>query len=193
MIKKTVQYKDYNGDPHTDDLYFHLTVNQITDNLDLSDQLEAAQEMLAGEKRELVTAEKQQMLNLVKRFIRLSYGVRSEDGAKFRDGVRFPELWDDFVDSAAYDAFLWALFLHPEQAVSFMNDIMPAEAIAKAKEEIAKRKQPQDRRPKATAAVDVLAQEPKVSESEQIDLVVEDEETPEEKRARLKRELAELG
>jgi len=188
MIKKTVNYKDFDSKPHSQDLYFHLKVDTITDNLHLGDRLEALQDMVSGAERELLTSEKQEILDVVKMFINLSYGKRvTVDGeAKFRQR---PEILEDFRDSAAYDAFLWALFQDPEGAMSFLNDVMPPNLIEEARKAEAANgpKQPQDFQSKQVSA-------PTVSESKSVvDVTPEDEETPEQKRERLQRELADLG
>jgi hypothetical protein len=176
MIKKTVSYKDYNNKPVTQDLYFHLKMDTITDNLGLSDRLEALGVMFEGEQRELKTEEKQEILNVVKLFINLSYGVKSADGSKFQQRQ---EHLDDFRDSAAYDAFLWALFQDPAGAMSFMNDVMPQDLIEQARQQQGP-KVPQDRLPKATAS-----SEPQVSDSQEVDLDVEDDDSIEVLEARL--------
>lgn len=191
MIKKTVSYQDYNNKPVSEDLWFHLKMDTITDNLHLGDRLEALQELFEGEQRELTTAEKQEILDVVKLFINLSYGVRVENGAKFRQR---PELVDDFRDSAAYDAFLWALFQDPKGAMSFLTDVMPQDLVEKARqaEEANGPKRPQDRQQKQAAGSNV----PTVSASKTVlfdDSQVDDgAETAEEKRQRLQAELAAL-
>lgn len=177
MIKKSISYTDYNSKSVAEDVYFHLSIDTITNNLGLADDLQSLQEMIIGDgnERELTTPEKQQVLDMVKRFIELSYGVRSEDGSRFRPGTRYPELWDDFRDSAGYDAFLWALFQDPKSAMVFMNDVMPKEAIeqARAMQETEERKAPQDRLPKQEKV-----KEPAVSDSETVEGIVE--EVPED-------------
>lgn len=191
MIKKTVSYKDYNNKPVTEDLWFHLKVDTLTDNLALSDRLEALQELFEGEKRELTTAEKQEILDVVKVFINLSYGVRVENGAKFRQR---PELVDDFRDSAAYDAFLWALFQDPKGAMSFLTDVMPADLVEQAKKAEEAQggvKRPQDfqRKQPANSQPTVSGSTIEKFDDSQVD---DGEETPEQKKERLRAELAAL-
>lgn len=187
MIKQTIQFKDFNDQPVTEDLHFHLSVDTITDNLDLVDEFESLQEMVSGEPRELVTSEKQRILDLVKRIIRLSFGKRSEDGKRFQAGVRYPEIWADFQDSGALDEFLWQLFQQPEKAMTFMGDVMPKDMVerARAQAETDGPKQPQDRLSKQTP------------EKPTKQIAVEENEpsgvpTLAERRAKLEAELAEL-
>lgn len=148
MIKKTITYTDYNDDSVTETFHFHLSKDKLLDNLDLQDEFDALEEMLAGEKRELKREETKRILALVKELIKLSYGVRSEDGKKFRQG---DDLYRDFADSAAYDAILFSLFENPEKALEFMAGIMPKDLMEKAREQAlaeGRRVTPQDHKQK---------------------------------------------
>lgn len=134
MLKQVVQYEDYNGVSRTEELYFNITRMEFIDNIDLEQEIRKIDSMSEGDKRELVPQEIKLILNLVKRLIKMAYGVRSEDGRHFRKNN---EVWDDFVDSAAYDAFLEGLFLEPNKALDFMTGILPKdirdEAMAQAR------------------------------------------------------------
>lgn len=151
MISKTLTYEDYNGNPHTETLYFHISKPEIADNMDLEDEFREVSVFFEGGKRELKRDEVKRILELIKRLIKLGYGVRSEDGQHFR---KSEERWNDFHDSAAYDALIWSMFEEPEKAVEFMTGIIPSDLVAKAKEqmEAEQRKVPQDRLPKQVAA-----------------------------------------
>ena len=147
MIKKTVTYEDFSGESVTEDFYFHLTKSVIGDNLDLQEEFEHMGEKLSGEKRQLSVPDVQKMLNLVRRMIELSYGVRSTDGRRFYQDT---EALRDFKASGAHDALLWGLFENPEMAIEFLTAIMPQELMEKAKADSIR--QPQDRLPKADSS-----------------------------------------
>jgi hypothetical protein len=153
MISKTVVFKNYNDEERTKTLYFHISKVQLADNLDLEDEFGRAALMISGEKRELTKEEVQEILTLIKRLIKLGYGERSEDGEHFR---KSEQIYADFHDSAAYDALLWEMFTHPEDAVAFMTAILPSDLVEKAKKELDAqgRPIPQDRLPKHVAAKD---------------------------------------
>lgn len=133
MIKKTVRYTDYNGNEKAETLYFHATKNELFDHLDLTDELEklSAKLMDAGEeKRDLTRDEVMQILKLVKRLIKLSYGERGgADNSKF---YKSDDIWKEFEASAAYDSLLMSLFEDPETAIEFMRGIMPPDLLEKA-------------------------------------------------------------
>lgn len=132
MLKKTVQYMDFNDVNQTENLYFNVSKSELTDHLDLVDEVEMLQAMLEGEPRSLTSVEVRMLLDLVKKLIKMSYGRRSEDGSRFR---KSEEIWEDFTSSAAYDAFLMSLFENPEEAVSFIVGIMPRDLIEQAQNE----------------------------------------------------------
>lgn len=187
MIKKTVQYKDYENKPHSQDLYFHLKVDTLTDNMHLTDRVAAMQELFEGDERELTTPEKQEILDVVKLFINLSYGKRvNVDGeAKFRQR---PEILEDFRDSGAYDAFLWELFQNPESAMNFLNEVMPSQLVEAAQQaEVSYIKAPQDYQKKQTSPAPVVS----VGEEVVLDDSQVDDAPPSDEVARLRRQLEE--
>lgn len=133
MLKQVVTYTDFNDQPQTKELYFHISKARILDNLVLIEEFQNLANSLSGPERELSTEEKQNIIKLVKSFMKLSYGVRSADGQSFRQR---DELWDEFADSAAYDEFLVSLFLEPSRAMEFIMGVMPAEYRGQIAEQI---------------------------------------------------------
>lgn len=121
MYKQEVQYENFDGEMESETLYFNITKTELTENLDLRDDAEALQTRLEGPERELSPDDIRDLLNLIKRIIKLAYGIR-EGSKKF---VKNEQVWDDFKDSLAYDAFLFGLFEHPERAVGFMSGVLP--------------------------------------------------------------------
>lgn len=189
MIKQTVSYTDYNNQPQVEDHYFHATKAELLDHMDIKPQLEALQRRLEGdngEVRELREDEVMEILQLVKRLIRMSYGQRSKDGKNFYKG---DDIWREFESSAAYDAMLFALFENPEKAFAFMSGIMPKDLLEQAQAQAAldgppARPAPQDRLQKQ---VKEQTPETKTETVQGPDEVVE-----ESKADRLRRELAEI-
>lgn len=142
MIKKTVTYKDWDENEVTEDLYFNLTRTDLADNLELKAEFEKLHAMFSGEERELNTNEVQMMVDMIKKFMEISYGKRTgENGKRF---VKSKEVFEDFRWSPAWDALLWSLFENPDEAMQFMLGIIPtelrleAEAQVKAEERKAK-------------------------------------------------------
>src|SRR5687768_2000021 len=124
MLKKTVTYIDFNDVKQEETLYFNISKSTLLENLDIQDQITEIQKSFEGPERELTTAEKRAILELVKRVIRISYGERSADGKRFNQK---PEVWEAFVESAAYDEFLISLFTNVDEAYAFILGVMPAD------------------------------------------------------------------
>lgn len=179
MIKKTVHYNNFDGDPIVEVMYFHIKKSEIFDNLDLEEEFSSLQKQIDGLERELTKPEIMQVLALVKRLLKLSYGVRSEDAKHHR---KSPEIWDDFFSSNAYDTILFELFEEPKQAVDFMIGIMPKELVDAANLERERRRLLNDHLPKQSDT----------PSSAGIEAVVFDEasESPEEMEARIRAQIA---
>ena len=133
MLKQTVSYHDFDDNPTQETLYFNLTKTELADNITLKDELDAMQETFSRERHELTTTEIKQLIDLVKTFMRLSYGVRSADGKRF---IKTEEQWTEFTQTAAYDAFLYSLFEEPNKAVVFMTGILPKDVRSTVEEQM---------------------------------------------------------
>lgn len=124
MYKKTVAFEDlFTGREITETFYFHISKVRLTRNMDIKDDLESFQNRIEGDERDLTTSEKKEILELIERLIKLSYGVRSDDG-RF---VQNDEVWSRFVDTPAYDAVVFSVFENNKSAVEFMSGILPAD------------------------------------------------------------------
>lgn len=123
MLKQSVTYTDFDDNEVSEVVYFNLTKTELTENLNLQEELENIQQDFTGDRqRTLEEHEIRRILELVKTFMRLSYGVRSADGKRF---VKTPQIWDEFTQTALYDAFLFSLFEKPQNALNFMTGILP--------------------------------------------------------------------
>lgn len=129
MIKRTITFEDFDENPATETLYFNITKTEISEHLNLIESFEGLQKMFEGEERTLSTNEVQEIVDFVKTLMKLSYGIRSADGKSF---TKSDELWLKFTQTAAYDAFTFSLFEHPEEANDFMLGIFPKDLVASA-------------------------------------------------------------
>lgn len=127
MIRKTVKYKDFEGESHQEVLYFNLRPDEALE-LELRHQAEGgfvkalmnAVEALDGMKikKMLTTA------------ILDSYGKKTSDG---KGHMKNPVLREEFECSQAYSALFMDLLRNPDDAAAFINGIMPAELVELAK------------------------------------------------------------
>lgn len=130
MLKKTVQYEDFDGNTVNEELYFNLSKSEL---IELEVQYEGG---LAETLQNIVKAN--DMKNLIaefKKLILLAYGVKADDGKRF---VKSDELRTAFSQSLAYDALFMELATNENSAGDFIQGIVPKDmaiAIEKAKTE----------------------------------------------------------
>lgn len=129
MLKQTFVYEDYNGDQVSEVFYFNLTKIELAENMWLKTKVDKAAEIVNGPEHAMSADEMTKILGVIKDLMRLSYGVKSDDGKRF---VKNDQLWTEFTQSAAYDPFLFSLFETPEKANAFMIGIMPKDLAAGA-------------------------------------------------------------
>lgn len=134
MIKKTVNYLDFDGKDQTEDVYFNISKIELMDHLDLADEFGAMHAVLDGDKKELALHEIKQMLDLIKKLMRIAYGVRSEDGKRF---AKSDQIWEEFTQTAVYDAALMSLFENPNEGITFIQGILPSDLVAQAQIQLA--------------------------------------------------------
>ena len=155
MLKQTITYQDFDENECQETLYFNLTKTELAENLDLNDRVQTIARMLDGETRELQTGEVREILDLVKTFMRLSFGQRSADGKRF---VKSDDMWKDFTQTAAYDAFMFSLFESPDKAFGFLNGILPKDLREEAAR-IANQKNEETGSPQAANAVEGVVED----------------------------------
>lgn len=127
MLKKEIQHEDWDGNEQTTTAYFHITKSDLVDNISVIEDLEALEAMLEGKERGLKPSEIKQIVDLVKFFMKLAYGVR--EGQRF---IKNDELWEEFSQTPAYDALFWSMFEKPDEAVEFLFSLLPNDLRAEA-------------------------------------------------------------
>ena len=126
MLKKTITYKDFDGDEVSEDHFFHLSKAELIE-LEMSHQggLSAAlQKIVAAEDGASIIRE-------FKKIILMAYGKRSDDGKRF---VKTQALRDEFESTEAYSALFVELVTNTDSAIEFVNGVIPqnmAEEAAK--------------------------------------------------------------
>lgn len=132
MYKKTITYKDYNGEDRTEDFYFHLNQAELTKM-----QLEIPGGLTGMIDRITQRKSGPDIMEVFNTLIERSYGVKSPDGRKF---VKSKEILDDFLQTEAYNVFFMELVTSADAASEFFNKIIPDMSAfeEKAKAEMAK-------------------------------------------------------
>lgn len=119
MLKKTMTYKDFNGNDVTDDFYFNLTKAEILEiemDTDKAIGLEATILALQEEK------DSRKIMELFKNIIRKSIGKKSADGKRF---IKNDQIADEFMETEAYSDLLMEFITDSQKGAEFFNAIIP--------------------------------------------------------------------
>ena len=120
MFKKTVTYKDYNGDTQTEDFYFNLTKVEC---LELEFGFGQG-ETLSGSIQTLINAKDMNtVITTIKKVLLTSYGVKSPDGKRF---IKNDEIRKAFEESPAFEQIYWELVTDAEKSSEFIAGIVPS-------------------------------------------------------------------
>jgi hypothetical protein len=124
MIKKTITYTDYNGTLRTEDFFFNITKAEAADiELGIDGGFsEMANQIVKSQS-------KPKLLEIFKKMIRLSYGVKSAEGRRF---MKSDAIWDEFAQTEAYSILFMELGSNAEKAAEFFNGILPADVVKEA-------------------------------------------------------------
>ena len=108
MYKHTMKYENFNGEEVTEDLYFNLTLKELTDIIpEIAERFGGSTTAKdAGAVSELLNkiVDSQDTTTMLELFVYLltrGYGKKSEDGSRF---IKSEEIANDFEHSAAFDA-----------------------------------------------------------------------------------------
>lgn len=119
MLTKKITYEDFDGNKVTEECQFHLTKSELM-KMELSEVggMYATLEKMVNENNT------PKLVEYFDRFIKASYGKKSDDGKKF---IKTEEATRDFASGLAYDQLLFDLLSNPDEAVAFFKGIVPKE------------------------------------------------------------------
>lgn len=117
MIKKTIEYVDYNGENRKEEFYFNLSKAEVMElemskNGGLSEYIQ----------RIVKSSDNAAIMALFKEIICKAYGEKSLDGKRF---IKNKELTDAFVQTEAYSELFMELATNANEAAAFINGIIP--------------------------------------------------------------------
>ena len=119
MLKKTINYTDYNGMERTEDFYFNLNKAEVA-------EMELSTEGGLAEMIQKIVSSKDtpSIVKIFKDLILKAYGEKTPDGKRF---VKSKELSDAFAQTEAYSELFMELATDAETASAFVNGIMPTD------------------------------------------------------------------
>lgn len=125
MIKKTIEYVDYNDETQTEDFYFNLTKDELIQlEVKYPGGFEGTIKQLSTEK------DTRKIYDIFRKVILDSYGKKSEDGKRF---IKSPELTIEFEQSPAFSELIFSMIKDAEDAAKFMEGLLPKDLLAQVK------------------------------------------------------------
>ncbi len=128
MIKKTVTYTDFDGNERTEDFYFHLTEQELTEwELSVDGGLSGVLTRIVNSKDD------KKLIELFKELLIRSYGVKTPDGRGF---IKNEEVLNNFIYTQAFSDIYMELATDDKAASEFVNGVIPASLAEKANKEM---------------------------------------------------------
>lgn len=136
MLKRTVEYYDYDDNKRTETLYFNLTQTELVEfAMDLPDGVSKT----IGNDPNKIDQEKaaisvinalgqKGVVDFIKKLLLKSYGIKSEDGRRFQ---KSEEISKEFSETLAFDKIFMELMENDKAASDFVNAIIPKDLIEK--------------------------------------------------------------
>lgn len=118
MLKKTIEFEDYDGNMRKEDHYFNLNKAEVIKWLTTTGDytLDKVLDRLSTERNG------KKIMEIFEGLIHLSYGKKSLDGRKFE---KTDEIWNDFYQTEAYSVLFTELVTDARKAAEFVNRIIP--------------------------------------------------------------------
>ena len=127
MLKKLIEYTDYNGNERKENFYFNLNKTEL---------MEMETEVTGGMRQLLEDMmEKQDVPKIMKAFktiILKAYGEKSPDGRRF---YKSEELSIAFTQTEAYNKLYMELLSDAKKAAAFISALMPEDMRGAAADE----------------------------------------------------------
>lgn len=117
MLKKTIEYVDYDGNQRKEDFYFNLSKAEVTE-MELSTEGGMVQKI----EQITMTQDREKLVAIFKGIILNSYGVKSPDGKRF---IKNQQLRDEFSQTEAYSELFMELSSNATAATEFINGVLP--------------------------------------------------------------------
>lgn len=117
MLKKTITFKDLDGNDVTEDFYFNLNKAEIA-------EIELSYDGGLSTQLERIIAKKDggEIISTFKDIMLRSVGRRSDDGRRF---IKSQDITNEFVQTEAYSEMFMELVTNADAAAEFVRSIMP--------------------------------------------------------------------
>lgn len=115
MISKTIKYVDYNGVEKVGTYWFNMNRADL-----FAQELEGDEGWTDRVKRLIQEQNTREVVRIIEKFIRDSYGVKTPDGGFDKD----PKHLAKFMQTDAYSELIWHFVEHPDEFGDFINGIV---------------------------------------------------------------------
>ena len=116
MLKKTINYVDFDGNKREEDHYFHLSKTELRE-MELSESGGMSEKMNRIIKAQNVP----ELYAVFKSIILAAYGIKSPDGKRFEKSERITK---EFTQTNAYDVLMDEICTNADAAANFMNKLV---------------------------------------------------------------------
>lgn len=119
MLRKTIEYTDYNGAPRKETFDFYINKAELASlNLKYKGGMKEMLEYMAK------SEDGDGLVKFIRELILMSYGVKEPGGKRF---IKTQELRDEFEQSEAYSNLFMSLLGSAEATAEFVKEILPAD------------------------------------------------------------------
>lgn len=128
MYKKTITYKDFDGNERTEDAYFNLTKTEMIEfALELPDGVSNTVEPTEMDTDKAASKianmlGKKGVFKFIKDLILKSYGIRKEDGRRFE---KSDQIRAEFAQTMAFESIMDEFMTDDIAAANFVKAVIP--------------------------------------------------------------------
>lgn len=117
MLKKTIEFEDFNGETKSESFYFHLSKAELV-------EMEMSMPGGMGEYLKAIVENGNggEIIREFKKIVLGAYGQRSPDGSRF---IKNQQIREDFESHPAYSVLFMEIMTDSEKAAEFVNGIVP--------------------------------------------------------------------
>ena len=117
MYKRTITFKDYDGNERTEDFYFNLSRAEIW-RMNYTSEEDFEKKIL----RMIDERDTRKLYKMFEEIVQLSVGKKSVDGRRF---VKNDEILSDFMETEAYSELIEWMLSNADNATKFINAVLP--------------------------------------------------------------------
>ena len=127
MLKKTIEYTNYNGEKRKKDFFFNLKKSELVDL-----QYSTPQGFIDYITKITESQDNQALWKAFRDIVLLAYGEKSDDGERF---VKSKEISEGFEQTEAFSELIMELMSGSDAAANFINSIMPKDLVEAVEKE----------------------------------------------------------